>query len=91
MELCYIRDKEKREVDFAVVCDGKLVELYEAKSSDELPSTSLRYFAERLKPWRAVQVILHGRERGWKQGKLEVVNAKTLFTPRWGAVPPTSS
>lgn len=56
-ELCYIRDKEKREVDFAVVKDNKLIELYEAKYADDKPSTSLRYYAAKLKPRRAVQVV----------------------------------
>src|SRR4030043_980295 len=49
-ELRYIRDKEGREVDFAIIKDGKLEELIEAKYGDESVSKSLLYYAERLKP-----------------------------------------
>ncbi len=56
-ELRYIRDKEGREVDFALVKDGMIEELVEVKQGDENPSRSLRYYAERLKPKRAVQIV----------------------------------
>ncbi len=56
-ELRYIRDKEGREVDFAVVKDGVLEELIEVKYSDEELSPALRYFNERLHPSRATQIV----------------------------------
>lgn len=56
-ELRYIRDKEGREVDFAVLVDGQLQELVEVKVSDERISPSLRYYADRLKPQRATQIV----------------------------------
>ncbi len=56
-QLCYVRDKEKREVDFAVVRDGKLERLIEVKSVDTSFSKNLHYFEERLKPKEAVQVV----------------------------------
>jgi predicted AAA+ superfamily ATPase len=55
--LGYIRDKEGREVDFAVVREGNLEDLIEVKWSDTTPAKALLYYAERLKPKRAVQVV----------------------------------
>lgn len=56
-ELCYLRDKEGREVDFVIVIDGRIVELIEVKFDDERISPALRYYAERLKPERATQIV----------------------------------
>ena len=56
-ELRYLRDKEGREVDFAILQDGLLKELIEAKYADESISPSLRYYAKRLKPERATQIV----------------------------------
>lgn len=49
-QLAYVRDKEKREVDFVVLCNGVVEELVEAKWDDATPSPHLAYFAERLQP-----------------------------------------
>jgi predicted AAA+ superfamily ATPase len=57
MRLHYVRDKERREVDFATIVDGKLDSLIEVKASDAKPSAHLRYFAERLRPKRAIQLL----------------------------------
>ena len=43
-ELMYLRDKEKREVDFALVSDGKVREIIESKLSEKTPTRALRYF-----------------------------------------------
>lgn len=56
-ELNYVRDKEGREVDFAIVEEGRVTELWEAKWSDAEPARALRYYAERLQPRRATQVV----------------------------------
>lgn len=56
-ELNFIRDKEGREVDFAVVKENVLEELIEVKYSDENISTSLKYYANRLKPRKATQIV----------------------------------
>lgn len=55
-ELRYVRDKEKREVDFLVTESGKPYLLLEAKHSGLGFSPSLMYFSERLKPDHAVQL-----------------------------------
>ena len=56
-ELRYIRDKEGREVDFAIIKEGDLEELIEVKYSDESISKSLLYYTSRLNPKRATQLV----------------------------------
>ena len=48
-ELGYLRDKEKREVDFVVVRDGEPWFLVEAKHGDSVPSPALAYFQRQLR------------------------------------------
>lgn len=57
-QLGYLRDKEKREVDFLVVRDGRPWFLVEAKHGDESMSPSLKRFQERLGAPFAFQVTL---------------------------------
>ncbi len=59
LELFYIRDKEKREVDFAIQKDFKLEKLIEVKLSDDSLSNSLKYFTERLTPLESIQLVLN--------------------------------
>ena len=47
MELRYIRDTDKREVDFAVLRDGRPEFAVECKSGDRSPAAACRYFKER--------------------------------------------
>ena len=47
-EVMYIRDKEKREVDFALIKDNKPMALFETKEGDSEISPSGRYFGKRL-------------------------------------------
>lgn len=64
MELRYIRDKEKREVDFLILKNRKPVALIEAKTTAQ-KKTALSYFKERLNIPVALQVVLKGRaEKG---------------------------
>ncbi len=56
-ELCTIRDKEKREVDFAVIEDGKPRILIEVKRSETSVSPSLRHFAKRLATAESLQLV----------------------------------
>lgn len=58
-EIYYLRDKEKREVDFLTVVDKKIIDLIEVKYSDDSLSKSLVYFAERLNPQNTVQVVFN--------------------------------
>lgn len=47
-ELHYLRDQDRREVDFLVTLEGRPHFLFEAKRSDTEPTTALRYYANRL-------------------------------------------
>lgn len=58
-ELFYVRDKEKREVDFLTIVDRKINDLVEVKNSDSHLSASLVHFSEKLKPHRTTQVVLN--------------------------------
>lgn len=75
-DLCYVRDKEKREVDFLVTWDGKPWLLAECKSSDTNIATSLLYYAKILDPPIVLQIVKTGgiHERfdlsGGKKGTL---------------------
>ncbi len=62
-ELHYVRDKEKREVDFLLTLARRPFLLVETKLADGDPSPALEYFAARMKPQRAVQLVRHGRLR----------------------------
>jgi hypothetical protein len=56
-ELRYIRDKEGREVDFVLIKEGVIEELIEVKYSGDEISKSLLYYANRLKPKKATQIV----------------------------------
>ena len=58
-ELCYLKDREGRKVDFGIMRDGVLQEIIEVKYSDSNVSSHLRYFAERLNPESATQVVAY--------------------------------
>ncbi len=57
-DLLYLRDKEKREVDFVVTRHRKVEFLIEVKKSDVEPTTGIKYYTERLQPKQAVQLVL---------------------------------
>jgi predicted AAA+ superfamily ATPase len=56
-ELHYIRDKDGREIDFAVVINDQIKQLIEVKRSDTTPSTALRYYADKLQVASAIQIV----------------------------------
>jgi predicted AAA+ superfamily ATPase len=55
--LHYVRDKEKREVDFLLIIDGKISNLIEAKFSDENLSRNLYYYHNRFPETPSVQIV----------------------------------
>jgi predicted AAA+ superfamily ATPase len=77
-KLKYIRDKEGREVDFAVFKEGNLIELVESKYADENISRSLVYYAERLKPQKATQIVAKLR-RPYDRGRIQVTDPVSYF------------
>ena len=73
LELRYVRDREKREVDFLLLEDGKPWLLVEAKSGSAPLDRSLAYFRDRLGVPHAIQVNGAG-----KAGKGTVPAARFL-------------
>ncbi len=73
-ELHYLRDREKREVDFAVTLDRKLEMLIEVKSSPE-SNSHLKYFVERLQPKKAFMLPLNPPNEPRQQGLVKTVNS----------------
>jgi predicted AAA+ superfamily ATPase len=61
--LSYVRDKERREVDFVVTERRRPYLLLETKVSGEQVSPALRYFTDRLTPTHAIQLVRHTRMR----------------------------
>lgn len=55
--LCYVRDKEKHEVDFLITESGKPHALIETKLGDSKVAPALRYFHERLRPAHSIQLV----------------------------------
>jgi predicted AAA+ superfamily ATPase len=58
-ELRYLRTKQKKEVDFLVVKDGKPWFLAEVKSSDRALSPALKDFQSMLGAQHAFQVVIN--------------------------------
>ncbi len=56
-ELFYVRDKQKREVDFFITENKKPYALIEVKSSDAKPSEALKYYQQQLKPKFCFQIV----------------------------------
>lgn len=81
--LNYIRDKDGREVDFVTQVNGKIVDLIEVKTADTTISSSLKYYAQKLKPQNTVQIVgeLH---RSFNQDDVLVVSPIEFFkNPPW--------
>ena len=81
--LYYIRDKEKREVDFVTIIDNKINELIEVKQSDSEISNALIYYQKLLKPVKAVQIV-SDLKRSYEKNGILVTNPIDYFTsPPW--------
>ena len=78
--LHYVRDKDGREVDFLTLVDGKIHELIEVKSTDSTLSSSLKYYAEKLKPTHAVQLV-GNLKRSFDKDNIHVAHPRDYFTP----------
>ena len=71
MELRFLRDTDKREVDFVVIQDKKALFAVECKTGDKTAAPAARYFAERTDIPLYYQV--HLGERHFQTGKIIVV------------------
>lgn len=58
-EMFYLRDKEKREVDFLVTKNDKPWFLVEVKQSEKSLSASLGYFQKQIQAPHAFQIVLN--------------------------------
>lgn len=74
LSLSYLRTKEKKEVDFAIVENGELKTMLEIKTSDSVISAPLRYFKDRIDGVDAFQLVQLLRQPVSKDG-ISVVNA----------------
>jgi len=82
-ELRYLRDKEKREVDFAVVRDGKPWFLVEVKLRDTTLSPALAHFQRQTGAAHALQAVLELapiRSTCFARAAPTVVPARTLLS-----------
>ena len=59
LELFYLRDLDKHEVDFLITKDGIPYIMLESKASDLHISKSLINFSENLKPHFAMQIVFN--------------------------------
>lgn len=77
-KLYYVRDKEKREVDFLTTVNDKIMDLIEVKASDDSISNSLKYYADKLQPQRAVQLV-GNLKRPYDKNNIQVRNPIDFF------------
>jgi len=77
-ELRYIRDKEHREVDFVILRDGILEELIEVKYGDKKVSRSLKYYAARLRPEKATQIVAE-LKNSYDENGITVIGPEEYF------------
>lgn len=74
VSLNYIRTRDGREVDFAIVKGKKLSQLLEVKLADDHPSPALRYFLARLPGTPACQLVHDLRREQYAAG-IDIVSA----------------
>jgi predicted AAA+ superfamily ATPase len=78
MELRYIRDTDKREIDFVVMRDGQAEFAVECKSGDRDAAPACRYFRERTDIPRFYQVHLGHRDFGNPESGTRVLPFSTF-------------
>ncbi|MBI2337002.1 MAG: ATP-binding protein [Deltaproteobacteria bacterium] len=66
LELYYLRDKEKREVDFLVLKAKTPWLMIESKLNNESNPKQLKYYSERLKPEHAILLYHQSTKPEWK-------------------------
>ena len=79
-ELFYIRNKEGREVDFAVCDRNKVCLLVEAKEREETISPHLYYFKKKTGAPLAIQVVNKKGTCTQKSPDIWLMGADTLFS-----------
>ena len=74
VSLNYIRTRDGREIDFAIVREKKLSQLLEVKLADDHPSSALRYFLAMLPGTPACQLV-HNLRREQHAVGIDIVKA----------------
>lgn len=77
-ELRYIRDKEGREVDFVILKDDLIQELIEVKYTDDKVSGHLSYYAEKLNPPKAIQIVAK-LDHPYTKGRIQITDPISYF------------
>ncbi len=81
--LQYVRDKDKREVDFITTINNQVEDLIEVKTADTALSTSLKYYSEKIKPKRTVQLVGE-LKKAYHQNGILISNPIDFFSePPW--------
>jgi hypothetical protein len=78
MELRYIRDTDKREVDFVVIKDRKPIFAVESKFSDKVVSPHIYYFKERLNISKYYQVSFDSEKQSSPSDGIILTNLEGL-------------
>ena len=79
-EIHYLKNKEKKEVDFFISKNKKGVAMIEAKFSQRNPSSSLIYFSNRFSDLKKIQVVYNlKRETSFPNG-IEICKAATWLS-----------
>lgn len=80
-DLFYVRDKQKREVDFLVTSEGNPYALIEVKSNQTQPTPSLIHFQKLLKPKFCIQIVKEKKLE--KRRNLEHPNIQVMSAERF--------
>lgn len=78
MEVCYLRDKYKREVDFVVLKDARPLFAVECKSGEKDPGKHIHYFAERTEIPVFYQVHLGVEDYEVRDSRVRVLPFRTF-------------
>ncbi|MBI3820234.1 MAG: ATP-binding protein [Planctomycetes bacterium] len=79
-DLRFVRDKEKREVDFLLLRDGNPWMLVECKSRSTEPTAAIERFASILKPKHTIQLAdSPGYDRYYAASGVRVMNVETFL------------
>jgi len=76
MELRFLRDTDRREIDFLVLKEGRPLLAVECKSGEKAPNPALFYFKERINIPRLYQV--HTGTRDYEKAGVRVLPFPTF-------------
>ena len=76
----YLKNKEKKEVDFFISKDKKGVAMMEVKTSRDIPSASLIYFANRFPRLKKIQLVYHLKRETSLPNGIEICQAASWLS-----------